>query len=148
MLGQPSLQYRIYTLLIALFLALAFYFNSLFSNSWSVMKYRYRTTRDHYLSVTIGHYEGPSLVMQALDSAQTAVNTIVAFILAMIATIIGVNLIGPVATAVGGALNNKNLTGAANSLTAQITLLFVVVVILGVVVFIAVLGKMASSESA
>ena len=112
------------------------------------MKYRFRATREHYLSVTLSYrYSGDNLFMQALDSASTAVNVIVAFILAMIATIIGVNLIGPVATAVGGALKNGNLTGAANSLTAQITLLFVVVVILGVVIFIAILGKMAASES-
>ena len=90
----------------------------------------------------------PHNLIQASAIAGTAVEVIIAFIVAMIAFLIGVNLIGPVATAVGGALNNKNLTGAANSLTAQITLLFVVVVILGVVVFIAVLGKMASSESA
>jgi|SRR5712692_1019508 len=79
--------------------------------------------------------------------ADTAVEVIISFILAMIASLIGVNLIGPVATAVGGALNNKNLTGAANSLTAQITLIFVTVVIIGIVIFLALLGKKAASEA-
>jgi len=79
--------------------------------------------------------------------ASTAIEVIVAFILALIAALIGVNLIGPVATAVGGALNNKNLTGAANSLTAQVTLIFVTVVIVGIVIFLALLGKKASSEA-
>ncbi len=79
--------------------------------------------------------------------ADTAVEVIISFILAMIASLIGVNLIGPVATAVGGALNNKNLTGAANSLTAQITLIFVTVVIVGIVIFLALLGKKAASEA-
>ena len=128
MLGQPSLQYR-KTLQLRIMVLVLQVKNS---RKWSSQ-----------LNLPL-----PLFVMQGLDSAQVAVNTIVSFILAMIATIIGVNLIGPVATAVGGALNNKNLTGAANSLTAQITLLFVVVVILGVVIFIAVLGKMASAESA
>ena len=128
MLGQPSLQYR-KTLQLRIMVLVLQVKNS---RKWSSQ-----------LNLPL-----PLFVMQGLDSAQVAVNTIVSFILAMIATIIGVNLIGPVATAVGGALNNKNLTGAANSLTAQITLLFVVVVILGVVIFIAVLGKMACAESA
>jgi hypothetical protein len=132
MLGQPSLKYRMWRLLSALL---------------AILSFRFKTTRQLYGSV-MPQYSGSNFFYQALDSAQVAVNTIVAFILAMIATIIGVNLIGPVATAVGGALKNNNLTGAANSLTAQITLLFVVVVILGVVIFIAVLGKMASMESA
>ena len=134
MLGKPSLQYRIQRLLSVLVSLLL----SRFNNSWSVVSKNFNTKRS---------YMGDSLVFQALDSAGVAVNTIIAFILAMIATIIGVNLIGPVATAVGGALKNGNLTGAANSLTAQITLLFVVVVILGVVIFIAVLGKMAAGQA-
>ena len=79
--------------------------------------------------------------------AATAVDVIVAFILSLIAALIGVNLIGPVATAVGGALNNKNLTGAANSLTAQITLIFVTVIILGIVVFLALFGKLAGKQA-
>lgn len=72
-----------------------------------------------------------------------AIGVIIAFILAMIATLIGANLIGPVATAIGGALKNGNLTGAANSLTAQITLIFVTVVIVGVVSFLALFGGLA-----
>ena len=79
--------------------------------------------------------------------ASTAIDVIVAFILALIAALIGVNLIGPVATAVGGALKNGNLTGAANSLTAQITLIFVTVVILGIVVFLALFGKLAGAQA-
>ncbi|TLX84225.1 MAG: hypothetical protein E6L04_07400 [Thaumarchaeota archaeon] len=79
--------------------------------------------------------------------ASTAVDVIVAFILALIASLIGVNLIGPVATAVGGALKNGNLTGAANSLTAQITLIFVTVIILGVVVFLAMFGHLAGTQA-
>lgn len=76
-----------------------------------------------------------------------SIGVVVAFILAMIATLIGANLIGPVATAVGGALNNKNLTGAANSLTAQVTLIFVTVVIVGVVTFLALFGGLAGSAT-
>lgn len=79
--------------------------------------------------------------------AATAIEVVVGFILAMIATLIGVNLIGPVATAVGGALKNTNLTGAAKSLTDQITLIFVTLVIIGVVIFLAVLGRKASAEA-
>jgi len=76
-----------------------------------------------------------------------AVEVLIAAILAMITTLIGVQLIGPVATAVGGALKNGNLTGAANSVTAQLTLLFVVVIVLVPIVFIAVFGKIVSSEA-
>ena len=76
-----------------------------------------------------------------------SIGVVVAFILAMIATLIGANLIGPVATAVGGALNNKNLTGAANSLTAQVTLIFVTVVIVGVVTFLALFGGLAGAAT-
>ena len=89
----------------------------------------------------------PHNIIQASTIAGTAVEVIIAFIVAMIAFLIGVNLIGPVATAVGGALNNKNLTGAANSLTAQLTLIFVTIVILGGVVFLALLGHRASQET-
>lgn len=89
----------------------------------------------------------PTFINATSEIASTAIEVIVAFILALIAALIGVNLIGPVATAVGGALNNKNLTGAANSLTAQITLIFVTVVIVGIVIFLALLGKKASSEA-
>jgi hypothetical protein len=76
-----------------------------------------------------------------------AVEVLIAAILAMITTLIGVQLIGPVATAVGGALKNGNLTGAANSVTAQLTLLFVVVIVLVPIVFIAVFGKIVSAEA-
>lgn len=89
----------------------------------------------------------PHNLIQASAIASTAVEVIIAFIVAMIAFLIGVNLIAPVATAVGGALNNKNLTGAANSLTAQLTLIFVTIVILGGVVFLALLGKKAGQEA-
>ena len=89
----------------------------------------------------------PTFINATSELASVAIEVIVAFILALIDALIGVNLIGPVATAVGGALNNKNLTGAANSLTAQITLIFVTVVIIGVVIFLAVLGKKAASEA-
>lgn len=89
----------------------------------------------------------PINFMNAMNPAQTAVTVIIALIVAMIAFLIGVNLVGPVATAVGGALNNKNLTGAANSLTAQLTLIFVTIVILAGVVFLAVFGNLAAGES-
>ena len=91
----------------------------------------------------------PSVINMAPEPniASVAVDVIVAFILALIASLIGVNLIGPVATAVGGALKNGNLTGAANSLTAQITLIFVTVVILGIVVFLALFGKLAGKQA-
>jgi hypothetical protein len=79
--------------------------------------------------------------------ASIAVDVVIAFILAMIATLIGVNLIGPVANAVAGALKDSNLTGAANSLTAQITLIFVTVIIIGIVVFLGLFGKMATSAT-
>lgn len=77
----------------------------------------------------------------------TGIQVIIAFIIALIAALIGVSLISPVATTVGGALKNGNLTGAANSVTAQITLIFVTLVILGILVFLAMLGHFASKEA-
>jgi fatty acid desaturase len=76
-----------------------------------------------------------------------AITVIVTFIMALIASLIGVSLISPVATAVGGALKNGNLTGAANSVTAQITLIFVTLVIIGILVFLALFGFLASAAA-
>ena len=128
MLGQPSLQYSRRYSFLSHFIAL-FWFN-------------YNQRRGVTLPKSYNTFSN------ATDYIGIAVDVIIAAILAMIATIIGANLIGPVATAVGGALNNKNLTGAANSLTAQLTLLFVVVVILIPVTFIAVFGKIVKTETA
>ena len=100
-----------------------------------------------YQSFGLPKISTPTTQLSNAAIAGTAVDVIVAFILALIASLIGVNLIGPVATAVGGALKNGNLTGAANSLTAQITLIFVTVIILGIVVFLALFGKLASHEA-
>jgi hypothetical protein len=128
MLGQPSLQYSIGRFLTAL-----------------LFNYKSQRGRFHsYPLITLPHR---TLIQAGSDYIGIAVDVIIAAILAMIATIIGANLIAPVATAVGGALNNKNLTGAANSLTAQLTLLFVVVVILIPVTFIAVFGKIVKTET-
>lgn len=129
MLGQPSLQYsRRYSFLSTFVALFWFNYNNRRGNSIEIPRFGNRLINADYIGV--------------------AVDVIIAAILAMIATIIGANLIGPVATAVGGALNNKNLTGAANSLTAQLTLLFVVVVILIPVTFIAVFGKIVKTETA
>lgn len=128
MLGQPSLQYSRRYSFLSHFIAL-FWFN-------------FNSRRGVTLPKSYNTFSN------ATDYIGIAVDVIIAAILAMIATIIGANLIGPVATAVGGALNNKNLTGAANSLTAQLTLLFVVVVILIPVTFIAVFGKIVKTETA
>jgi hypothetical protein len=100
-----------------------------------------------YIKLSLGIKPSFSNMTPDPSTAGIAIDVVISFILAMIATLIGVNLIGPVATAVGGALKNGNLTGAANSLTAQITLIFVTVVIVGVVVFLGLFGKMASSAS-
>ena len=127
MLGQPSLQYSRRYSFLSHYVALFWFF--------------YNIRR-----VDIPTHN--NLFSNAVDHIGVAVDVIIAAILAMISVIIGANLIGPVATAVGGALNNKNLTGAANSLTAQLTLLFVVVVILIPVTFIAVFGKIVKSETA
>ena len=132
MLGQPSLQYSRRYSFLSHFVAL-FWFN-----------YNLRRVEN---SIAIPRF-GNKLINASSDYIGIAVDVIIAAILAMISVIIGANLIGPVATAVGGALNNKNLTGAANSLTAQLTLLFVVVVILIPVTFIAVFGKIVKSETA
>jgi hypothetical protein len=132
MLGQPSLQYsRRYSFLSHYIALFWFLFNA------RRVEHSVKTPRF-----------GNTLLNASSDYIGIAVDVIIAAILAMISVIIGANLIGPVATAVGGALNNKNLTGAANSLTAQLTLLFVVVVILIPVTFIAVFGKIVKSETA
>jgi hypothetical protein len=160
MLGTSSLQYgktRNFVLYFALYivslLGRALFYVITGGSSWSIMKYRYKATRQSYELMLKNSL--PSLPFISFSNAAggpseyvgTAVSVIIAAILAMIATIIGANLIGPVATAVGGALNNKNLTGAANSVTAQLTLLFVVVVILIPIVFIAIFGKIAEHET-
>lgn len=105
--------------------------------------------RSYRRSINIGLplFPWSTRLSNAVDHVGIAVNVLIAAILAMISTIIGVNLIGPVATAVGGALKNGNLTGAANSITAQLTLLFVVIVVLIPVVFIAVFGKIAQEAA-
>ena len=76
-----------------------------------------------------------------------AIVIIITFILALVASLIGVSLISPVATAVGGALKNGNLTGAANSVTAQITLIFVTLVIVGILIFLALFGFLAAAAA-
>jgi hypothetical protein len=138
MLGKTSLQHsnRIQFLYIFLFNLAVNYtkYRTLISNSFPSGEVRIPLFGNTFTNA--GQY------------VSTAVSVIIAAILAMIATLIGVQLIGPVATAVGGALNNKNLTGAANSITAQLTLLFVVVILLIPIVFIAVFGKIAEHESA
>lgn len=154
MLGTPSLQYgkttRFVLSILSAFGRLLFYLLTQ-GTSWSVMKYRFKATRESYeLMLRNSLPLKPIFAMASGGPSEyvgTAVSVIIAAILAMIATIIGANLIGPVATAVGGALNNKNLTGAANSVTAQLTLLFVVVVILIPIVFIAIFGKIAEHET-
>lgn len=89
----------------------------------------------------------PSFNVMNAGIVATGIEVIIAFIIALIAALIGVSLISPVATTVGGALKNGNLTGAANSVTAQITLIFVTLVILGILVFLAMLGHFASREA-
>src|ERR1700746_3197708 len=115
MLGQPSLQY---STRLRLFLSL------LFTN------YKSRRVQVHNSLGSIPIYKSFSNASGASVYVNIAVEVLIAAILAMITTLIGVQLIGPVATAVGGALKNGNLTGAANSVTAQLTLLFVVVIVL------------------
>jgi hypothetical protein len=132
MLGQPSLQY---STRLRLFLAL------LFTN------YKSRRVQVHNSLGSIPIYKSFSNASGASAYVNIAVEVLIAAILAMITTLIGVQLIGPVATAVGGALKNGNLTGAANSVTAQLTLLFVVVIVLVPIVFIAVFGKIVSAEA-
>jgi len=123
MLGQPSLQYSIKT---------------------NFQRSRERIHNSLEIRFPFNRF---SQAGGASVYVNVAVEVLIAAILAMITTIIGANLIGPVATAVGGALKNGNLTGAANSITAQLTLLFVVVIILVPVVFIAVFGKIVSTEA-
>jgi predicted small integral membrane protein len=157
MLGQPSLQYSTRQLvqLLGRFLSALLSFYGL-KESWSVLKYRYKANFEKHL-ISLTHYTNPnstisirSLFSNASGASayvNIAVEVLIAAILAMITTLIGVQLIGPVATAVGGALKNGNLTGAANSVTAQLTLLFVVVIVLVPIVFIAVFGKIVSAEA-
>ncbi len=137
MLGQPSLQhsngrYSFLTAFIASF--------------W--LNYHQRRVKLHnsqpLIRLPLSNFSNAS---GAAAYVNIAVEVLIAAILAMITTLIGVQLIGPVATAVGGALKNGNLTGAANSVTAQLTLLFVVVIVLVPIVFIAVFGKIVSSEA-
>ncbi|SRR6266487_62144 len=137
MLGQPSLQhsrgrYSFLTAFIASF--------------W--LNYHQRRVKLHnsqpLIRLPLSNFSNAS---GAAVYVNIAVEVLIAAILAMITTLIGVQLIGPVATAVGGALKNGNLTGAANSVTAQLTLLFVVVIVLVPIVFIAVFGKIVSSEA-
>ena len=137
MLGQPSLQhsngrYNFLTAFIASF--------------W--LNYHQRRVKLHnsqpLIRLPLSNFSNAS---GAAVYVNIAVEVLIAAILAMITTLIGVQLIGPVATAVGGALKNGNLTGAANSVTAQLTLLFVVVIVLVPIVFIAVFGKIVSSEA-
>ncbi|TLX92539.1 MAG: hypothetical protein E6K97_01260 [Thaumarchaeota archaeon] len=137
MLGQPSLQhsrgrYSFLTTFIASF--------------W--LNYHQRRVKLHnsqpLIRLPLSNFSNAS---GAAVYVNIAVEVLIAAILAMITTLIGVQLIGPVATAVGGALKNGNLTGAANSVTAQLTLLFVVVIVLVPIVFIAVFGKIVSSEA-
>lgn len=123
MLGQPSLQYSIKT---------------------NFRRYRGVV---HQSLGRVPYYNSFTNVGGASEYVNVAVEVLIAAILAMITTLIGVQLIGPVATAVGGALKNGNLTGAANSVTAQLTLLFVVVIVLVPIVFIAIFGKIVSHES-
>jgi hypothetical protein len=156
MLGQPSLQYSKWRLFIAIFSVLYSAFAKLFglvSESWSVLKYRYMANFEKHramlhnyplINLPTSHFSNAS---GAAVYVNIAVEVLIAAILAMITTLIGVQLIGPVATAVGGALKNGNLTGAANSVTAQLTLLFVVVIVLVPIVFIAVFGKIVSAEA-
>jgi hypothetical protein len=118
-------------------------FNTLFSFYFTMYITQIKAWRTSKLQA----FGIPSPFIMMANIASTAVDVIVAFILALIASLIGVNLIGPVATAVGGALKNGNLTGAANSLTAQITLIFVTVIILGIVVFLALFGKLAGHQA-
>lgn len=99
-----------------------------------------------YLALTVIGVPGYNLFTN-VSTVGTGIEVIITFIIALIAALIGVSLISPVATTVGGALKNGNLTGAANSVTGQITLIFVTVVILGILVFLAVLGKFAAKES-
>ncbi len=137
MLGQPSLQHSRgrYSFLMA-FIA-SFWLN-----------YHQRRVKLHnsqpLIRLPLSNFSNAS---GAAVYVNIAVEVLIAAILAMITTLIGVQLIGPVATAVGGALKNGNLTGAANSVTAQLTLLFVVVIVLVPIVFIAVFGKIVSSEA-
>ncbi len=137
MLGQPSLQhsngrYSFLTAFIASF--------------W--LNYHQRRVKLHnsqpLIRLPLSNFSNAS---GAAVYVNIAVEVLIAAILAMITTLIGVQLIGPVATAVGGALKNGNLTGAANSVTAQLTLLFVVVIVLVPIVFIAVFGKIVSAEA-
>jgi hypothetical protein len=118
-------------------------FNNLFSFYFTMYMLQIKSWKTSKLQA----YGIPTPFIMMANIASKAVDVIVAFILALISALIGVNLIGPVATAVGGALKNGNLTGAANSLTAQITLIFVTVIILGIVVFLALFGKLAGHEA-
>jgi len=151
MLGQPSLQHSqgLWSFLLQFFTSLL---NGL-KESWSVLKYRYMANFEKQRAM-LHNYPLIRTPLNRFSSASgasmyvnIAVEVLIAAILAMITTLIGVQLIGPVATAVGGALKNGNLTGAANSVTAQLTLLFVVVIVLVPIVFIAVFGKIVSSEA-
>ncbi len=151
MLGQPSLQHSrgLWSFLISLFSSLL----SGLKESWSVLKYRYMANFEKQRAM-LHNYPLIRTPLNRFSNASgaavyvnIAVEVLIAAILAMITTLIGVQLIGPVATAVGGALKNGNLTGAANSVTAQLTLLFVVVIVLVPIVFIAVFGKIVSSEA-
>jgi hypothetical protein len=137
MLGQPSLQYSKgrYSFL-----------STFIASFW--LNYHTRRVQLHNIQplirLPLSNFSNAS---GASAYVNIAVEVLIAAILAMITTLIGVQLIGPVATAVGGALKNGNLTGAANSVTAQLTLLFVVVIVLVPIVFIAVFGKIVSSEA-
>ncbi len=95
----------------------------------------------------IGLWQIPTTFHADAGPLQFALGVVFAFILAMVASLIGANLIGSVATSVGGALKNTNLTGAAKDLTSQITLFFVVIVIIGIISFVAILGFLASKAA-
>ncbi len=96
----------------------------------------------------IGRWISPRLINAPEPSPISfGIGIVFVFIVGLVAALIGSNLIGSVATTVGGALKNGNLTGAAKDLTGNITLVFVVVVILGIVAFLAVIGFMAAQAA-